>query len=143
MHRDKKVGLALAILLCSIVGAFFYREDSPRGGNAPELKDPQRLDAEIAQRDKPPYSEDDSSAKSRSGDTRRTNDHTKGAPPPWELPDFLRNDSDRTTAQRGKINASKQTFDQNNAKSNSSEPTTLAPPSDENTPAAPIPRRNG
>lgn len=28
MHRDKKVGLALAILLCSIVGAFFFRDNA-------------------------------------------------------------------------------------------------------------------
>ena len=71
MHRDKKVGLALAILLCSIVGAFFFREDSPRG-TAPELKDPKKLDEAIALRDKPPYPDADSSTKSRPNNSRRT-----------------------------------------------------------------------
>jgi len=48
MQRDKKVGLALAILLCSIVGAFFIRDEAPKA-NAPELKNPNRLDSRIAQ----------------------------------------------------------------------------------------------
>ena len=144
MHRDKKVGLALAILLCSIVGAFFFREDSPRG-TAPELKDSKKLDEAIALRDKPPYPDADSSTKSRPNNSRRTDDRPKGDLPPWELPDFLRSDrqgSDSETgiAQRGKVNASKDPFDPNVW--NSNEHTTLSPPSDDNTPAVPIPLHN-
>ncbi len=144
MHRDKKVGLALAILLCSIVGAFFFREDSPRG-NSPELKDPQKLDDAIALRDKPPYSEADSSTKPRAGNSRRTDDRAKGSTgdlSPWEVPEFLRSESDTGSAQRGKVNASKDPFDPNAWNSRSNEPTTLSPPSDDNSPAVPIPLHN-
>ncbi|MAG92795.1 MAG: hypothetical protein CMJ48_03475 [Planctomycetaceae bacterium] len=54
MHRDKKVGLALAILLIGIVAAFFRpaprQEDSP-----PQLDDVAALNERIAERDVGPY----------------------------------------------------------------------------------------
>ncbi len=54
MHRDKKVGLALAILLIGIVAAFFrpapQQEDSP-----PQLDDAAALNERIAERDIGPY----------------------------------------------------------------------------------------
>ena len=142
MNRDKKVGLALAILLCSIVGAFFFREDSPRGAG-PELKDPQKLDEAIAQRDRPPYSEADAATKPRAGSSRRTEDRAKGNSgdlPPWEVPQFLRPDSDTDTTQRGRVVGSRDPFDQ--SAENSNGPTTLSPPSDDNSPAVPIPLHN-
>ena len=100
MQRDKKVGLALAILLCSIVGAFFIRDEGPRG-NAPELKDPKQLDAKIAQGDKSPYSEPDS----RRPNNASRNDRSNNARP-WELPDFLEKDSKNSTTSKGKVNSS-------------------------------------
>ncbi len=55
MHRDQVVGLALAILLIGVVGAFCFRNDND--GELPEhqLEDPQKLDAEIARKDHAPY----------------------------------------------------------------------------------------
>lgn len=91
MHRDKKVGLALAILLCSIVGAFFFRDDAPRN-NGPELKDADRLDQEIARGNaRGPYSASESGP--RSADPRRPVDRSREGFQPSDLPDWLRENS--------------------------------------------------
>lgn len=134
MQRDKKVGLALAILLCSIVGAFFIRDESPRG-NTPELKDPKQLDATIAQGDKSPYPEPDS---------RRTNNGQRNDrnARPWELPDFMRKDGDRAAGSSGKAITSKDPFDRGNWNNGNSDITSLTPPTDDETSAVPIPRGN-
>jgi LysM repeat protein len=56
MHPDKKVGLALGILLIGITGAFFFRNDAP--GPVQEtltLTDPQSLDRKASQKPGAPY----------------------------------------------------------------------------------------
>ena len=50
MHRDKKTGLALAVLLCGIVGALFFRNEPHSQDNLPALQDPAAIDSEIAAR---------------------------------------------------------------------------------------------
>lgn len=133
MHRDKKVGLALAILLCSIVGAFFFRDDAPRT-NGPELKDPQRLDQEIAHKGREPYQESNSRrAAGRSGSSFDPND----------LPDFLRDGSSagQGAAQRNRVNASRDPLFGNDRNPRTSDPSTLAPPP-QDAPAVPIPLHN-
>ena len=143
MQHDKKVGLALAILLVSIIGAFFFREEGSRGRNTPELKNPEKLDEAIAQgRDKRPYNDAESS-KPRTHEARRPADRPKDDLAPWELPEFLRDD-DQTTAQRGKVNASKDPFGLDEPTNNS--PVTTAPKlrasSDNRAVAVPLPLEN-
>lgn len=135
MHRDKKVGLALAILLCSIVGAFFFRDDAPRT-NGPELRDPQRLDQEIAHQNRKPYQESNpgrATERSRNGNGFNPND----------LPDFLREGSTpgQGTAQRNRVNGSRDPLFGNDRNPKSTDPSTLAPPP-QDTPAVPIPLHN-
>lgn len=108
MNRDKKVGLALAILLVSVVGAFFFRDDSHRSVNTPELKDAKRLDDEIRSRGNGPYVEAESGSRSRSDGTRRPGD-SKRDTSAWDLPDFLK-DEDRDVAQRNRVNDSRDPF---------------------------------
>ncbi len=140
MQRDKKVGLALAILLCSIVGAFFFRDDAPRS-NGPELKDPQKLDQEIAHLNRRPHSEPDS--RTRENDPRRTTERSRGGFDPNDLPDFLRDNSSAGpgTAQRSRVNGSRDPLFGNDRNQKTSEFSTLAPPP-QDAPAVPIPIHN-
>lgn len=140
MHRDKKVGLALAILLCSVVGAFFFRDDAPRS-NGPELKDSQRLDQEIAHRERVPYPEGD--RRPRESDPRRSGDRTGNGFNPNDLPDFLRDapSSGTGTAQRSRVNSSRDPLFGNDRDSRASDLSTLAPPP-QDSPAMPIPLHN-
>ncbi len=133
MHRDKKVGLALAILLCSIVGAFFFRDDAPRT-NGPELKDPQRLDQEIAHKGREPYPE---------SNPRRATERSRTGFDPNDLPDFLRDGSTpgQGTAQRNRVNGSRDPLFGNERNPKSSDLSTLAPPP-QDAPAVPIPLHN-
>ncbi len=55
VQRDKKLGLALGILLIGIVAAFFFRNESETGSDAPQLMEPQKLDDEISQKPFAPY----------------------------------------------------------------------------------------
>jgi len=55
MHRDLKLGLALAVLLIGATTAFFFRNETDLGGGLPQLQNPERLDAELAARDVVPY----------------------------------------------------------------------------------------
>lgn len=56
MNGDKKTGLALGVLLVGIVGAFFFRnESSPLDEPMPQLENPQKIDAEIAEKPRIPY----------------------------------------------------------------------------------------
>lgn len=133
MHRDKKVGLALAILLCSIVGAFFFRDDAPRT-NGPELKDPQRLDQEIAHKGREPYQD---------SNPRRATGRSGNGFDPNDLPDFLRDGSTpgQGTAQRNRVNGSRDPLFGNDRNPRTSDPSTLAPPP-QDAPAVPIPLHN-
>ncbi len=54
MHRDKKLGLALGVLLIGIVGAFFFRNEQ-KDDRSPELKNPEELDRQIAEKPLTPY----------------------------------------------------------------------------------------
>ena len=140
MHRDKKVGLALAILLCSIVGAFFFRDDAPRT-SGPELKDPQRLDQEIAHRGHEPYKETDS--RTRENDPRRAAGLSGKGFDPNDLPDFLRDGSSpgQGTALRNRVNGSRDPLFGNGRNSKTSDPSGLEPPP-QDAPAVPIPLHN-
>lgn len=134
MQRDKKVGLALAILLCSIVGAFFFRDDAPRT-KGPELKDPQRLDQEIAHKGREPYQESNSRT--------RATERSRNGFDPNELPDFLRDGSSagQGTVQRNRVNGSRDPLFGNERNPQSSDLSTLAPPP-QDAPAVPIPLHN-
>ncbi|MFK7778394.1 MAG: LysM peptidoglycan-binding domain-containing protein [Gimesia sp.] len=55
MHQDKKVGLALALLVLGFVGAFCLRQDRNTTVEIPELNDPHYLDEQIANKDRTPY----------------------------------------------------------------------------------------
>ena len=133
MHRDKKVGLALAILLCSIVGAFFFRDDAPRS-NGPELKDSQKLDQEIAHKGREPYQESNS---------RRATERSRSGFDPNDLPDFLRDGSSpgQGTTPRNRVNGSRDPLFGNERNPKASDLSTLAPPP-QDAPAVPIPLHN-
>lgn len=75
MHRDLKLGLALAFLLIGATTAFFFRSETDPGAGLPQLQNPERLDIEIAGRDVIPYLGDPEA------DTRAIS--------PWTKPAFL------------------------------------------------------
>ena len=54
MDADKKLGFALGILLCGIVGAFFFRDEA-EPTTKPELVDASKLDEQIRQKAQTPY----------------------------------------------------------------------------------------
>lgn len=141
MHRDKKVGLALAILLVSVVGAFFFRDDAPRGTNAPELKDAKRIDDEIRGRANEPYADADHNSRSRESRRPGGNGSRRDAAP-WDMPDILQNDTSRGTAQRSRGNNSRDPFEQRTSKSPAEEPSPFSQFDDDNSPAVPIPFHN-
>ena len=55
MHQDKKVGLALALMVIGFVGAFCLRQEKNTTVEIPELNDPHYLDEQIADKDRTPY----------------------------------------------------------------------------------------
>ena len=55
MQRDKRMGLALGILLMGIVGAFFFRNEGDSQLLPPGLSDPDKLDAQISENPVVPY----------------------------------------------------------------------------------------
>lgn len=55
MHRDKRVGLSLAILLVGIVGAFFFRNDAEPIQPTAQLENAAEVDSRIAEKDVTPY----------------------------------------------------------------------------------------
>ena len=69
MHQDKKVGLALALLVLGFVGAFCLRQDRNTTVEIPELNDPHYLDKQIADKDRTPYlgTQGDEKLQSQSG----------------------------------------------------------------------------
>ncbi len=83
MHRDKKIGFALGILLVGIVAAFFFRNEPDPFAELPPLDDPAALDALIAEKPITPYSP---TANSPASDAP-----VSAAPKnPWELPEIYR-----------------------------------------------------
>lgn len=75
MHRDLKLGLALAFLLIGATTAFFFRSETDPAAGLPQLQNPERLDVEIAGRDVIPYLGDPEA--------------DKPAVSPWTKPAFL------------------------------------------------------
>ena len=68
MHRDKKVGLALGILLIGTVGAFFFRNDAGTELVVPTLDDPAQVDQMVDEIDRPrPYPSSDTVTLQRTG----------------------------------------------------------------------------
>lgn len=55
MNRDKKLGLALGVLLVGIVSAFFFRNEPSRLPALPRLENPKALDDRIAEKPMVPY----------------------------------------------------------------------------------------
>jgi nucleoid-associated protein YgaU len=55
MHYDKKICLALGILLVGVVAALFFRNESGAGQQAPKLADAKSIDARIADKSVRPY----------------------------------------------------------------------------------------
>ena len=55
MDADKKLGFALGILLCGIVGAFFFRDEAEPADKQPQLANAAKLDDQIRQRPQTPY----------------------------------------------------------------------------------------
>ncbi len=82
MHRDKKIGFALGILLLGIVAAFFFRNEPDPFAELPPLDDPESLDAQIAEKPIAPYTEPADG---------QTAPHVSPAQKnPWELPEIYR-----------------------------------------------------
>jgi len=55
MHRDVKLGLALAVLLIGSMTAFLFRNETDLDAGLPQLQNPERLDVEIADQAVVPY----------------------------------------------------------------------------------------
>lgn len=55
MHRDLKLGLALAVLLIGSTTAFFFRNDADPDAGLPQLKNASQVDDAVAERDVAPY----------------------------------------------------------------------------------------
>ncbi|MFM9960971.1 MAG: LysM peptidoglycan-binding domain-containing protein [Planctomycetaceae bacterium] len=138
MHRDKKVGLALAILLCSIVGAFFFRDDAPRN-NGPELKDGQRLDQEIARgTSRGPYSEAES--RPRGSESRQPADRAREGFPPSDPRDNPT--AGNAAASRNRVLGSRDPAFSNDRIGNAPDFNSLTPPP-QDAPARSIPLLDG
>ena len=91
MHRDKKLGLALGVLLVGIVAAMFFRLDTSKRDFFPHLKSSRELDDRIAERRFTTYPGD------FDGDDDDDEDNAKPPtklvePPLWEMPAFLADD---------------------------------------------------
>lgn len=83
MHRDKKIGFALGILLLGIVAAFFFRNEPDPFAELPPLDDPASLDAQIAEKPIAPYIDPISGQPA-------TNAASASQQNPWELPEMYR-----------------------------------------------------
>lgn len=83
MHRDKKIGFALGILILGIVGAFFFRNEPDPFAELPPLDDPAALDAEIAEKPNAPYTE-------QAQGQAAPNTSVSLPKSPWELPEAYR-----------------------------------------------------
>ena len=80
MHRDLKLGLALAVLLIGSTTAFFFRTDAGPDAGLPQLKHADELDRAVAAREVAPYLPPADETQSASQDP---------APSPWAKPAFL------------------------------------------------------
>ena len=94
MHRDKKLGLALGVLLVGIVAAMFFRLDPGKRDSLPRLKSSQALDEQIAELPLGPYPDDEAWDDTDGSQTAKK----LVEPPLWEMPDFLADDLDEPSA---------------------------------------------
>jgi len=78
MHRDLKLGLALAVLLIGSTTAFFFRNGADPDAGLPQLQHADELDRAVAARDVAPYLAPASAAT-----------EAPPAPSPWTKPAFL------------------------------------------------------
>ncbi|MEX2286843.1 MAG: LysM peptidoglycan-binding domain-containing protein [Planctomycetaceae bacterium] len=92
MHRDKKLGLALGVLLVGIVGAMFFRLDQGKRDFFPRLKSSRALDEQIAERSLGPYPDDDDLEADADNDGKQKK---LVEPPLWEMPAFLADDAEK------------------------------------------------
>lgn len=85
MQRDKKLGLALGVLLIGIVAAFFFRLDhrTTKRNRVPQLNNAQALDKQIADKPGAPYI-DDTKNKPPAPEQKKV-----AEPPLWQMPEFL------------------------------------------------------
>lgn len=91
MHRDKRLGLALGILLLGVVGAFFFRNEGQSELPSPELDNPVKLDQAIAENPVGPYLvglEDDEKQATPPAQRVSRSSAVEGDDP-WGTPDFL------------------------------------------------------
>jgi hypothetical protein len=90
MHRDKKVGLALGVLLLGIVAAFFFRNEIDPLARIPRLKNPRELNNRIAENPAYPYLTGIETDEGRAPRRRTKRPGPSNRSPLWDMPDFLR-----------------------------------------------------
>lgn len=101
MHFDKKIGLALGVLLVGIVGALFFRNEGSPHADIPRLADPNKIDEQIADRSLIPYLtgiQEDEDQASQPQHWHRV--APRPDVPHWELPDFLKNGGSKGDVDR-------------------------------------------
>ena len=97
MHRDKKIGFALGILLIGIVAAFFFRNEPDPFAELPPLDDPAALDGQIAEKPIAPYTEEARPAPSKNAPRDGANQ--------WELPEIYRPHEAKRSRETGLYSA--------------------------------------
>ena len=104
MNQDMKIGLALAVLLLGIVGAFFFRNETDPT-QPPPIEGTAELDKQIAEKQFVPYLTGvevfDSERPNDSATGTKRDDSGAGSEPAapaigLDLPDFLREDSEES-----------------------------------------------
>jgi len=96
MHRDKKVGLALGVLLLGIVAAFFFRNEVDPLARIPRLKDPRALNNQIAENSTYPYLTGIETDKVPAPHRQPKQGGSATRSPLWDMPDFLRDARNNT-----------------------------------------------
>ena len=91
MHRDKKVGLALGVLLIGIVGAFFFRNETDELDELPRLDEPEKIDSQIAEGVRGPYL---TGLETDGDDSASATTDPDGQFQQWPLPGFLQDEND-------------------------------------------------